>query len=153
MHTQSDGRYGHQCVVHNGELYVIGGFVLDAGDGGDRNDVWKTSDGTNWVQVRAHDPFDLNAPHPSSESQVLSYGGLLYVFNGERNTIQTSVDGVSWEQVPWKGSVSEGTHYGPIQGHQVVEFEANLYLIGGSSRRPVNKRCLGSYDLELPGQK
>ncbi len=146
---QSTGRFGHQSVVHNGELYVIGGFVLDNGDGGDWNDVWKTSDGTNWTQVRAHDVFDLNAPHPSSESQVLSYAGLLYVFNGERNTIQTSADGVSWEQLPWEGSVSEGTHYGPVQGHQVVEFEGNLYLIGGSSGGLVNNDVWVSYDFGI----
>lgn len=135
---QTDGRYGHQNVVHNGELYTLGGFVLDNGDGGDRNDVWKTSDGINWTQVRAHDPFDLNAPHASSESQVVSYQGLLYVFNGERNTIQTSADGAVWEQVAWEGSVSEGTHYPPLQGHQVVVYNGRLLVIGGSSGGQVN---------------
>ncbi|NNC84428.1 MAG: hypothetical protein HKN79_12715 [Flavobacteriales bacterium] len=151
MHTsnsslQSDGRYGHQTVIHNGELYTIGGLVVDAGDGGDRNDVWKTSDRITWTQVRAHDVFDLYAPHPSTESQVLSYGGLLYVFNGERNTIQTSSDGVVWNQVPWEGNVSEGTHYPPLQGHQVVEFQGDLLVIGGSSGGQVKNDVWRSSD-------
>jgi hypothetical protein len=146
---QSEGRYGHQNVVHNGELYTVGGFVLDAIGGGDRNDVWKTSDAINWTMVRAHDVEDLNAPHPSSESQVLSYGGLLYVFNGERNTIQTSSDGAVWEQVAWEGNVLEGTHYPPLQGHQVIEFQGNLYVIGGSSGGQVKNDVWVSYDFGI----
>ncbi|MEM9052025.1 MAG: hypothetical protein AAGC47_08250 [Bacteroidota bacterium] len=124
---QSDGRIGHQALVHNGLLYVIGGRVIDDVEFGNFNDVW-TYDGTDWTQVRESDPSDLNAPKPSEQSQVVSYNGLLYAFNGERNTIQTSTDGAVWEQVPW-----EGTHYDAVQGHQVVVFDNNLYLIGGST--------------------
>ena len=142
---QSDGRWGHQALVHNDQLYVVGGKVFDDVESGNFNDVWSYN-GTDWTQIRATDAFDLDAPNPSDDSQVLSYGGLLYVFNGERNTIQTSSDGVTWEQVAWTGMVSEGTHYPPVQGHQVVELNGAIYLIGGSSGGLVNNDVWKSTD-------
>ena len=40
------GRSDHQAVVHNGRLYVLGGY---AGGFTGRNDVWWSADGKNWV--------------------------------------------------------------------------------------------------------
>ena len=37
------GRQNHQVVVHNNQLWVIGGF-----DGAQKGDVWRSEDGENW---------------------------------------------------------------------------------------------------------
>ena len=40
-------RYGHQVVVFNNELYLLGGTY--GGAGAFKNDVWKSADGQNWT--------------------------------------------------------------------------------------------------------
>ena len=107
-------------VEYKGKLWIIGGSITSPNGNGSRNDVWTSEDGENWTRVRAHNVD--SGPHPTTESQVVVYNGLLYVFNGTRNTIQTSSDGITWEYVAWTGSVNDGTHYPPLQGHQVVVF-------------------------------
>jgi hypothetical protein len=125
------GRFGHQVLVYQDKLWVIGGWVVDDSGGGRRNDVWNSSDGLNWTQVRAHDPN--TGFYPSDEHQAIVYNGLMYVFNGTLNTIHTSSDGVNWETLITEGSVTDGTMYLPRQGHQVIVVGDEIWIVGGSS--------------------
>ena len=129
--TGEEGRFGHQALVYDGKLWVLGGWVVDGSGGSRRNDVWNTTDGLNWTQVRAHDPN--TGFYPSDEHQAVVYNGLMYVFNGTLNTIHTSSDGVNWDALQTEGSVDDGTYYLPRQGHQVIVVGDELMLIGGSS--------------------
>lgn len=129
--TGEEGRFGHQALVYDNKLWVLGGWVVDGNGGGRRNDVWNSSDGVNWTQVRAHDPN--TGFYPSDEHQAIVYDGLMYVFNGTLNTIHTSSDGVNWESLITEGSVPDGTMYLPRQGHQVIVVGDEIWLIGGSS--------------------
>lgn len=129
---RAGGIYGHQIVELNGTYYMAGGFVLETnGSSGESNAVWSSTDGVNWTIVRNNG--QVNGFVPSKEHQMVAYNGLLYIFEGNRNTIARSSDGINWENVPFEGAVPDGTHYEPRQGHQVVVFNDKLYLIGGFS--------------------
>lgn len=40
-------RWQHAAVVHEGSIFILGGWGMVMLD-----DVWKTSDGVNWIKVR-----------------------------------------------------------------------------------------------------
>ncbi len=52
-----NGRNGHQSVVFDNKIWVIGG--------GYKNDVWSSPDGTNWIKVTAIAPRSVSLGHQS----------------------------------------------------------------------------------------
>lgn len=85
------GRRGHKVVVFNdgtGEaLYLIGGFSVDERSGYRQynNDVWKSSDGVNWTEIKSNSEEDLETPlswHARSDHAVVvaNHGGTDYIY-------------------------------------------------------------------------
>ena len=60
--AEFSARDGHQAVVFNGKLWVIGGLE----DNGKKlNDVWSSSDGITWAQETASAEFSARGDHQS----------------------------------------------------------------------------------------
>lgn len=80
--------------THEGALYVIGGYALDGSDTM-LNDIWSSTDGSDWQQVSAQADFS-----PVAKAQVLSIDGTLYLIGGESGDLSphlyVSSDGSSW---------------------------------------------------------
>ena len=122
------GRRGHSVNVFNdgtGEaLYLIGGFEVDEATKYRQytNDVWKSSDGVNWIQVKERtDSYadttisDWN-PRFNHSCLRVNFDGkdYLYIIGGSAmrenysglysfkyyNDIWRSKDGITWEEVP-----------------------------------------------------
>jgi N-acetylneuraminic acid mutarotase len=56
--TAFTGRWGHQVVSYNNELFLIGGETVD----GVQNDMWVSSDdGVNWTKIVSGNPRALPA--------------------------------------------------------------------------------------------
>ena len=106
-------------------------FVVGGNDGGLRNDVWRSTDGVNWVSVTvAGDVFSGRDRH-----EVVSYRGNLWVIGGwdgvgRLNDVWRSTDGVVWTSVAAAGDVFSGRW-----GHQAVAYGDNLWVIGGRDSR------------------
>jgi hypothetical protein len=49
-------RWQHAAVVHEGSIFILGGWGMVMLD-----DVWKTSDGVNWIKV--------HTPHTQVEAE------------------------------------------------------------------------------------
>ncbi|MFC3114307.1 Kelch repeat-containing protein [Cellvibrio fontiphilus] len=80
-------------VVHNGALYVVGGF---AGTGQYRNDIWSSPDGKNWTQIASSTAFS-----PRTSQALVSFNGKLWAAGGNNfsqsfDEIWSSVDGTEW---------------------------------------------------------
>jgi hypothetical protein len=93
--AQWKGRRGHTVTVFNDgtgdALYLIGGFEVDEKTGYRQytNDVWKSTDGITWTQIKKRtDPIDnMNAdfmPRFNHSCVVANHGGrnYLYVIGG-----------------------------------------------------------------------
>ncbi|MBT8327467.1 MAG: hypothetical protein KJP21_07070, partial [Bacteroidia bacterium] len=120
------GIYGHQVVEFNGSLYMLGGNDL-----GNSNAVFKSTDGWNWDLIKPHnsdEPF-----FPSDELQAVVFKNQIWVFDGTRNTIRNSSDGIIWNNVTVSGSVIDGSHWKGKHGHQVVVFDGRIFVIGGTN--------------------
>lgn len=136
---------GHEAVVFNDQLWVIGGsrspqsFIADF-----TNDVWSSVDGVNWELRNAEPGF------PNLEgAQVAEFNGKLWLSGGYevRTTVYESSNGTSYHNtfyyhrllwssengVDWT-SHNASADFGYRTGHQMVAFRERLWLIGGRNR-------------------
>lgn len=150
------GRRGHASVVFDdgsGEaIYVIGGFVVNEETGYReyRNDVWKSPDGIQWIQIKER----TYPEHPELDSiydwfprfnhacVVANHGGTDYIYliggatmleeHSARysmiyfNDVWRSTDGIHWDSLP-------NTDYGRRSEHAVTVDPASgvIFLQGG----------------------
>ena len=128
------GRHTAGYVVHNDEMYIIGG---DANQGYHIDDIWKSTDGENWELVNRNPPFAPRALHLS-----FAYRGFIYVIGGQTmpkfvtdpineiyyRDIWRSQDGVDWQLVTVKSDF-----FGPRGGYGGSGFVLNdeVYVLGG----------------------
>ena len=135
-------RYGHQAVVHQGRLYVLGG--LD-GNGSDRNDVWS-------LVINSWEQGDDAGWSIRSYHQAVSHNGRIYVLGGENdsgyyNDVWSSADGESWSLE------TAAAGWSARHGHQAVSHNGRLYVLGGiagTSRNDVWSSVDGkSWSLEI----
>ena len=128
-------REGHQVVVHNNRLWVIGGFEGPAGLGVVKNDVWWSEDGVTWTEVaRTGRRFSTREGH-----QVVAYNNRLWVIGGNdrsvglKNDVWRSEDGVTWEEVlPNNPNPTPADpRFSGRSEHQVAVYDDKLWVIGG----------------------
>lgn len=103
------GRQNHSTVLHDGALYLIGG----ESDFNPRNDIWRSTNGINWVQVARHPASPVFAARKYHGS--VSYGGRLWVIGGDggnnnyHEDVWSSATGEVWTQHPSFPSNTEAT--------------------------------------------
>lgn len=116
------GRSGHQSLIFNNKLWVIGGS-----DGANLlNDVWSSANGINWVEEIADAPFSTKNYH-----QAISFNNKLWIIGGSdtigaQNDVWSSFDGRDWQKENIVGS-----HFLERSSHRVVLFRNKLWLING----------------------
>ncbi len=137
-----EGRAGLSVAVLNDELYVMAGSKNDdsAITGGPPlriyfNDVWKSSDGSEWTQVTVAADWS-----PRAGAVVVTRGDYLYMLGGEfgflcdplpdceqpyLNDVWRSRDGASWEMV------TSSAGWAPRPGHQCGVIQDSFICFGG----------------------
>lgn len=108
-------------VVHNGKLFVVGGF---AGVGQYRNDIWSSDDGRNWTQISSSAEFS-----PRASQALISFNGKLWAVGGNDyaqsfDDIWSSIDGTAWVKTGTFGSPTGGLSY-----KQSFIFKNRLWII------------------------
>jgi hypothetical protein len=146
-HAEWSGRAGLSAVVYNDEIYVMGGSVNDDSsitpNGPARiyfNDVWKSTDGSNWELVTENAPWAARAGGIAvvKDNYIYMIGGEDGFICNEQtprcppyyNDVWRTKNGVDWELVtdnaPWIAR----------PGHQVVVAQDRLVLFGGFGLGP-----------------
>ncbi len=136
-----EGRAGLSSVVHNGEIYVMGGSFNDdsavIGGPPERvyfNDVWKSRDGRTWERLTESAPWA-----PRAGAQVVTKDGYIYLLGGEDgftcdsgsrcppyfNDVWRSRDGAAWELV------TDSAAWSPRPGHEAVVANGQIVVFGG----------------------
>lgn len=140
--TGWSGRAGLSAVVFNSEIFVMGGSANDDSSlGGPQgperiyfNDVWKSSDGSDWVQVTDGAPWA-----PRAGARVVVKNGFMYLLGGEEgficqpipcippyfNDVWRSRDGMNWELVTGEAD------WPARPGHEVAVVRDHFVLFGG----------------------
>ena len=126
----------HQALVHNGRMYVMGGWVVTVR----ARDVWSSTDGSSWR-------FEGDAAwEPRHFHQAVSHMGRLYILGGNdgnnRNDVWSSLDGKSWRQE--KGNNND--FWSKRSRFQALSRDGLLYVLGGDSSGSYKKDVWSSAD-------
>lgn len=127
-------RAGHQALVFNGRLWVIGGWGGQPSycNTATCNDVWSSADGINWTQ---HVPTGVIFS-PRLGHQAAVFNGKLWIIGGNQGTgnpdtlandVWSTVDGMSWVQE------TSSAAFTPRTAHGVVVFNNALWIFGGQN--------------------
>jgi N-acetylneuraminic acid mutarotase len=113
-----------------GRVTLIGGIQL-----GYSNNVWQTTNGTDWAEQSTHAQFSSGMP------AGVEFSGQLWIVGGSAidgtvngmvsNAIWRSSDGLNWSRV-----TTSGTIFSPRAGHSVTAFNNQLWVIGGYDNPP-----------------
>jgi len=155
-----DGRAGHASLVHDGKIWVIGGYN-NTPDNFElyelyHNDVWCSSDGTNWTQATAAAPWDRRSGHVavSFDDHIWLMGGSSGHFFGD---VWRSSDGQNWEQVvasaPWCYHPDQNQALMPRlrrSGHSAAVFNDEMWIFSGSGYSDVWHSLDGETWLQAP---
>jgi len=117
-------RSGHQALVFNNKMWVIGGY---ADKRKYKNDIWSSSDGMRWTKEITSAGFSGRSRH-----QALVFNNKMWVIGGGnddkhkyKNDIWSSSDGVSWTQETASAAFSARSQ------HQSIVFKDKMWVIGG----------------------
>ncbi len=136
----------HHTVAFAGKIWVIGGQKLPQfikqGPTNELfyNDVWNTTDGTNWTRVLEHAPWTPRGMIGGSvvfKNRMWLVGGGTYdtpqqPSRNYYNEVWSTADGLNWTNVlldaPWE----------PRQYHDVAVFDNRMWVLEGFHDRNLN---------------
>jgi hypothetical protein len=122
-HAPFRKRAVHAAVVFKKKLWIIGGLYLDKLHNiRDLNDIWYTSNGSDWTKVETHGPFSPRGGH-----SLTVHHGKLWLIGGIAGTkdIWSSTDGIKW-----KRELADSP-FGARGVHSTVSFKGYLWVVGG----------------------
>lgn len=139
-----EGRAGLSAIVFRNEIYVLGGSAKNdtaiIGPGGAPrdyfNDVWKSRNGVDWIEVTPAAPWD-----PRAGAALTVKGGYLYLLGGEDgflcepffpgcdlpyfNDVWRTRNGADWELV------TDSAGWSPRPGHVCETLSSRIICFGG----------------------
>ncbi|MFC1503954.1 hypothetical protein ACFL6D_00900 [Spirochaetota bacterium] len=123
-------RYGNTALVFNELMWVIAGKTTSFNvAGGYMNDVWHSSDGTNWDLATDNAAFSPRENHSSVvyDNKMWVIGGYYSNGGGEQfyNDVWYSDDGISWIQL------SSNAGFEKRKEHSSVVYDDKIFVIGG----------------------
>jgi hypothetical protein len=139
VNTPPEGRRGHAAVVHDNNLYIIGGETADGFVG----EIWKYNTATNtWEQLITNGAF---IPGITQHGAIVE-NGILYIFGGS--------DGTNQLQEAYSIDLSNGTATAlpnipgtsGINGMGVFNNNGSPVIAGGQNATGINS---SSYMLNL----
>jgi hypothetical protein len=125
-------RFGHVSIVFNNTVLVIGGTkwsgsTADAlyGSSGLLNDVWQSSDGTNYSFLTVNALWSARQGH-----SVVVYDDKLWLFGGAdssnfKQDVYNSTDGITWVEV------TPAASWAARSGHVSFVLDGKMWVVGG----------------------
>jgi len=117
--------YGNAIIGENMYIYS-GGIYTSQNLTTLYNDVWRTSDGVNWIRIQ-----DRTAWSPRAFSSICVFRNELFIVGGSTrrggdlvNEVYTSKDGINWNQ-------QKHSFFSPRHAAALCVFNDKLWLIGG----------------------
>jgi hypothetical protein len=126
------GRLNHSALILDGKMWVIGGALTGGYNPANfTNDVWYSSDGSNWTEACAGAPFSGR-----NTFAAVSFKGKMWVIGGWNGTtllndVWCSPDGIKWTQA------SSNAQFDPRNAHTGFAFDNKIWIIGGNGTNGV----------------
>ncbi|MEM8593252.1 MAG: kelch repeat-containing protein [Pseudomonadota bacterium] len=134
-------RFNHQSVAFNKQLWVIGGDQMQSTGGVIKsNDIWSSTDGITWRQVKKSAEFVKRGEHKITVmNRALWMVGGQTTF-GTTQDIWSSNDGRKWFQI------TSTAPFGIRTNHTLNTHNNRLILIGGGGNTTINNESWHSSD-------
>lgn len=120
-------RYATASLSHGGKLWLFGGRVdREFQDDAESNEIWSTTDGSDWVLEREHASWMPRTGHTAVNFRNKRYliGGGSKIGHGKE--VWASEDCVRWTN-------ALGERWTPRIWHATVEHDGYLWVIGGAT--------------------
>ena len=120
-HPHWSARWVYTAVVFDDKMWVMGGD-----DGSNKDDVWSSSDGTDWAQTT------VTGTHWSARRAhaAVTFDNKIWVIGGDdgssKNDVWWSSDGAAWTKL-----TNGSSHWSARRGHTVVVLGDKMFLMGG----------------------
>ena len=140
-------RYGLGLAELGNDLYIIGGKKGSGSGQTEYTDVWKSSNGTAWTQLKKNDGTDVDIKltvtyadrtttvnnRPLSQTTALALGNALYLIPEFSNTIARSTNGNDWtfgDKILKMSNVAGGG--GNLFNFSSAVLGNHIYIMGGN---------------------
>jgi dihydrofolate reductase len=133
-----DKRTRHSSLVYNNKMWVMGGSS--------KNDVWASSDGSNWEKIKRNDSngFSKRNDHTSAFflDKMWILGGLnIQVL--QLREVWVSSNGVDW------GSLVLSSNFPNINNHATVVFDDKMWILGGFTNNSRTSEVMNTSDGDI----
>ena len=117
-----DARDRHSSVVFNNKIWVLGGD-----DGSNKNDVWSSSNGSDWTRATAAASWAARQGHTSIvfDNKMWVLGGWDRTFHGRYNDVWFSDNGINWTEATDGSRLWDG-----LVNHTSVVFKNKIWVLG-----------------------
>ena len=116
-------RRAHSSVVFDDKIWVLGGSITNSGEI-NKNDVWYSTDGINWVEATTDAAWSARGFHSS-----VVFNGKIWVLGGydnsRKNDVWYSTDGINWTKT------STAAAWSARDFHSSVVFDDKIWVLGG----------------------
>ena len=136
-------RSGHAAVVLGDKIWILGGVI---GRRARANDVWSSSDGTDWTQTTVMGTQAMGTHWSARQNHVaVTFNNEMWVLGGSTGTsallndVWSSRDGATWANANARGPAVDPSadpvvyneHWSARSGHAVVTFNGKIWVMGG----------------------
>ncbi len=127
-------RAGYQIIEFKNKFWLIAGRVNNT----DKNDIWSSSDGINWVLEKEHAEFSARSYH-----QSIVFNGKLWIMGGLYDNPPEKAD-EAWSSdngINWTKETNIPTR---INGQKLATLQNQLWVIGDTETRMAPQSCIPS---------
>ena len=130
-------RRSHSSLVFKNKMWVLGGYSKKylPTDASLRNDVWDSTNGIAWNEVKADSTNDPHSWSARQEHTSVVFDGKMWVLGGSvsgdynQNDVWDSTNGIAWNEVKTNNNAGWKARY----KHTSVVYEGKIWVLGGDS--------------------
>ena len=115
-------RLEHTSIVFDNKIWVLGGLGSSH-----KNDIWSSSNGSSWTEVKPNDNNGWTARRIYTsivfDNKIWVLGG--YANGSNKNDVWSSSNGISWTQA------TDDAGWLARNGHTSVAFDNKMWVLGG----------------------
>ncbi len=151
-------RIGHAVVAYDGKMWLLGGGKYGVVSFEDNNDVWCSTDGSNWTKVTGSAAWAKRDGHTVVvyDNKMWLLGGEIGYTNTRYNDVWYSTDGENWTEA------TASAQWSKRGAHSSAVYDGKIWVIAGDNGSKLNdvwyykgatgvkqpKECMSSQAIE-----
>ncbi len=129
-----EARIGHAVVAFGGKMWLLGGGAYGVTSFEDHNDVWCSTNGSDWTKVTGSAAWAKRDGHTVVvyDNKMWLIGGGVGYTDTRYNDVWYSTDGENWNQA------TASAQWSKRYGHSSAVFDSKIWVIAGDGGSKLN---------------